>query len=171
MSARLQLFPAFPIGTQVKLTKYPIFRLCLDNWWSYWKGNCNRPFFSKLLLNLLLQLVFAIAMAVSIGYLSSLFTILFFAFIIHLAGGSTYKNYFTYNVTLFPKKRWYFWWLDWRRCLCACLFTNLSNCVHTTGYAHGQRSVGVPYVMQPRQMRETFKPVLPRGMYSMLFLL
>jgi hypothetical protein len=29
----------------------------------------------------------------------------------------------------------------------------------------------VPYVMHPRQMRETFKPVLPRRMYSMLFLL
>jgi hypothetical protein len=67
------------------------------------KATVNRPFFSKLLLNLLLQLVFAIAMAVSIGYLSSLFTIFFFAFIIHVAGGSTYKNYFTYNVTLFQK--------------------------------------------------------------------
>jgi MFS family permease len=67
------------------------------------KATVNKPFFSKLLLNLLLQLFFAIGMVVSIGYLGSLFTILFFAFMIHTAGGFTYNNYFTYNMTLFPK--------------------------------------------------------------------
>jgi MFS family permease len=67
------------------------------------KATVNKPFFSKLLLNLLLQLLFAIAMVVSIGYFGSLFTILFFAFIIHACGGFTYNNYFTFNMTLFPK--------------------------------------------------------------------
>jgi MFS family permease len=67
------------------------------------KATVNKPFFSRLLVNLLLQLLFAIAMVASIGYFGSLFTILFFAFIIHAAGGFTYNNYFTYNMTLFPK--------------------------------------------------------------------
>lgn len=67
------------------------------------KATVKKPFYSKLLLNLLLQLLFAIAMIASIGHLGSLFTILFFAFIIHAAGSFTFNNYFTYNMTLFPK--------------------------------------------------------------------
>jgi MFS family permease len=67
------------------------------------KATVNKPFFSKLLLNLLLQLAFAIAMVLSAGFFGSLFTILFFAFIIHASAGFTYNNYFTFNMTLFPK--------------------------------------------------------------------
>lgn len=67
------------------------------------KATVEKPFFSKLLLNLLLQLAFAIAMVLSIGFFGSLFTILFFAFIIHAAAGFTFNNYFTFNMTLFPK--------------------------------------------------------------------
>jgi MFS family permease len=67
------------------------------------KATVNQPFFTKLLLNLLLQLLYAIAMVLSIGFFGSLFTILFFAFIIHACGGFTYNNYFTFNMTLFPK--------------------------------------------------------------------
>jgi MFS family permease len=67
------------------------------------KATVEKPFFSKLLLNLLLQLLFAIAMVLSVGFFGSLFTILFFAFIIHAAAGFTFNNYFTFNMTLFPK--------------------------------------------------------------------
>ena len=67
------------------------------------KATVEKPFFSKLLLNLLLQLAFAIAMVLSVGFFGSLFTILFFAFIIHAAAGFTFNNYFTFNMTLFPK--------------------------------------------------------------------
>ena len=66
------------------------------------KATVEKPFFSKLLLNLLLQLLFAIAMVLSVGFFGSLFTILFFAFIIHAAAGFTFNNYFTFNMTLFP---------------------------------------------------------------------
>ena len=66
------------------------------------KATVEKPFFSKLLLNLLLQLAFAIAMVLSVGFFGSLFTILFFAFIIHAAAGFTFNNYFTFNMTLFP---------------------------------------------------------------------
>lgn len=67
------------------------------------KATVNRPFFSKLLLNLVLQLLFAIAMYLCLGKFSSLFTILFFAFIIHTCAGYTYNNYFTFNMSQFPK--------------------------------------------------------------------
>lgn len=67
------------------------------------KATVEKPFFSKLLLNLLLQLAFAIVMVLSVGFFGSLFTILFFAFIIHAAAGFTFNNYFTFNMTLFPK--------------------------------------------------------------------
>ena len=67
------------------------------------KATVEKPFFSKLLLNLLLQLLFAIAMVLTVGFFGSLFTILFFAFIIHAAAGFTFNNYFTFNMTLFPK--------------------------------------------------------------------
>jgi len=67
------------------------------------KATVKKPFFSKLLLNLLLQLAFGIAMVLSVGFFGSLFTILFFAFIIHASAGFTYNNYFTFNMSQFPK--------------------------------------------------------------------
>lgn len=67
------------------------------------KATVNRPFFKKLLINLILQLAFAIAMYLSLGLFNTLFTILFFAFIIHICAGYTYNNYFTFNMSQFPK--------------------------------------------------------------------
>ncbi|MDB5248922.1 MAG: transporter, partial [Segetibacter sp.] len=67
------------------------------------KSTTSKPFFSKLLVNLLLQLAFAVAMVLSLGFFNSLFTILFFAFIIHCCAGFTYNNYFIFNMSQFPK--------------------------------------------------------------------
>lgn len=67
------------------------------------KATIQRPFFSKLLINLALQLAFTIGMFLSLGHFNSLFTILFFAFLIHTSAGFTYNNYFTFNMSQFPK--------------------------------------------------------------------
>jgi len=67
------------------------------------KATVNRPFFGKLLINLILQLIFAVTMFLCVGLFGSLTTILFFAFIIHTCAGYTYNNYFTFNMSLFPK--------------------------------------------------------------------
>lgn len=67
------------------------------------KATIEKPFFKKLLLNLLFQLAFAIGMFVSNGFFHNLFTILFFAFLIHICAGYTYNNYFTFGMSQFPK--------------------------------------------------------------------
>ena len=67
------------------------------------KATIDKPFFSKLMINLIIQLVFGIGMVLIAGHFNSLFTILFFAFIIHTCGGYTFNNYFTFNMSLFPK--------------------------------------------------------------------
>jgi len=67
------------------------------------KGTINKPFYTKLGLNTGLQLLFVIAMILSVPYISNLYAIVFFAFIIHVGAGFTYNNYFTYCLARFPK--------------------------------------------------------------------
>lgn len=67
------------------------------------KGTIDKPFYTKLGLNTGLQLLFVIAMILSVPYISNLYAIVFFAFIIHVGAGFTYNNYFTYCLARFPK--------------------------------------------------------------------
>jgi DHA1 family bicyclomycin/chloramphenicol resistance-like MFS transporter len=67
------------------------------------KATINRPFTAKTTVNLILQLVAGLLMLLSIGRFNSLFVILFFAFLIHSCAGYTFNNYFTYNLSQFPK--------------------------------------------------------------------
>ena len=59
------------------------------------KATINRPFHQKLVVNLFLQVLFVLAMLLSLQWISNLYTIVFFAFIIHVAAGYTFNNYFT----------------------------------------------------------------------------
>lgn len=67
------------------------------------KTTINKPFVKRLVVNLALQVVFVAAMLVSIGFIANLYTLIFFAFIIHIAAGFTFNNFFTYCLGRFPK--------------------------------------------------------------------
>lgn len=67
------------------------------------KATIKKPFYLKLALNIGLQLLFVIVMILSLPYFSNLYSMVFFAFLIHIAAGFTYNNYFTYCLSKFPK--------------------------------------------------------------------
>ena len=66
------------------------------------KATIKSPFYKKMAINILLQSIFAIAMILSLGFLVNLYTLVFFAFIIHVCAGYTYNNYFSYSLSRFP---------------------------------------------------------------------
>jgi DHA1 family bicyclomycin/chloramphenicol resistance-like MFS transporter len=67
------------------------------------KATINRPFVKKIIINLIFQLLFIGAMIASIAFAENIYTLLFFAFIIHACAGYTFNNYFTFNLSQFPQ--------------------------------------------------------------------
>ncbi|MFD2583986.1 MFS transporter [Pedobacter vanadiisoli] len=67
------------------------------------KATINRPFFKRLTINSLLQLAFVVLMILSLNFVSNLWSLIFFAFIIHVGAGYTFNNYFTFCLAKFPK--------------------------------------------------------------------
>lgn len=67
------------------------------------KALINRPFFGKLFVNILLQLMAVALMIVTAKFVSNIYLMVFFAFVIHVGAGFTYNNYFTYCLGRFPK--------------------------------------------------------------------
>ncbi|TCD07082.1 MFS transporter [Pedobacter frigidisoli] len=67
------------------------------------KATINRPFFKRLMINSLMQVVFVIAMIISLNFVSNLWSLIFFAFLIHIGAGFTFNNYFTFCLSKFPK--------------------------------------------------------------------
>jgi len=67
------------------------------------KATVDKPFFKKLAVNIGLQVIFVLAMILSLNILVNLYTLVLFAFIIHVGAGFTYNNYFTYSLSKFPK--------------------------------------------------------------------
>ncbi|WP_316827190.1 MFS transporter [Pedobacter miscanthi] len=67
------------------------------------KATINRPFFKRLMINSLLQVAFVVLMIVSLNFVSNLWSLIFFAFIIHVGAGYTFNNYFTFCLSKFPK--------------------------------------------------------------------
>ncbi|MDQ6479981.1 MFS transporter [Dyadobacter sp. LHD-138] len=67
------------------------------------KATINRPFFKRMVFNLLAQVAFVVVMIISIQYVSGLYSMVFFAFIIHVGAGFTFNNFFTYCLSKFPK--------------------------------------------------------------------
>jgi MFS family permease len=67
------------------------------------KALISRPFFGKLFVNILLQLLVVVLMIVSVNFVSNIYVMVLFAFVIHIGAGFTYNNYFTYCLGRFPK--------------------------------------------------------------------
>lgn len=67
------------------------------------KALIDRPFFGKLFVNIIVQLVTVVLMIISVNFISSIYSMILFAFIIHVGAGFTYNNYFTYCLSRFPK--------------------------------------------------------------------
>jgi MFS family permease len=67
------------------------------------KATITRPFFKRMVVNISLQVFFVIAMLISSRYIGNLYTLLSFAFVIQLAAGYTFNNFFTYCLGRFPK--------------------------------------------------------------------
>lgn len=67
------------------------------------KATINRPFFKKMTTNLIFQMVFVWTMLISIQFISSLYTLILFAFLIHITAGYIFNNYFTFCLGQFPK--------------------------------------------------------------------
>lgn len=67
------------------------------------KATIELPFNKRMLINVGLQAAFAVIMILSLGFLVNLYTLVFFAFMIHVGAGFTYNNYFTYCLRKFPK--------------------------------------------------------------------
>jgi DHA1 family bicyclomycin/chloramphenicol resistance-like MFS transporter len=67
------------------------------------KATINKPFFKRMVINIGIQLVLAVLMLLSTGMISNLYSMIFFAFLIHIGAGFTFNNYFTYCLSTFPK--------------------------------------------------------------------
>ena len=67
------------------------------------KSTIKYPFFKKLMICLGLQILFVCAMLLSTSFVSNLYSLLFFAFIIHVCAGFIFNNYFSFCLGRFPK--------------------------------------------------------------------
>jgi MFS family permease len=67
------------------------------------KATNNRPFFKRLRVNLLIQAGFILVMLSSLTLISNIYSLVGFAFLIHMGAGYTFNNYFTYCLSKFPK--------------------------------------------------------------------
>ncbi len=67
------------------------------------KATINKPFLKKMIVNLGLQILFVLLMFISIQFISSIYTLIFFAFLIHVTAGYIFNNYFTFCLGRFPK--------------------------------------------------------------------
>lgn len=67
------------------------------------KATINRPFLKRMLINIAIQAVLGLVMMISAGFVANLYSMLFFAFLIHIGAGFTFNNYFTYCLSTFPK--------------------------------------------------------------------
>jgi hypothetical protein len=67
------------------------------------KATLDRPFFRKLAVNKSLQLLIAVVMLLSCRLADNIYTLVFFAFLIHVGAGYTFNNYMTVSMTRFPK--------------------------------------------------------------------
>jgi MFS family permease len=67
------------------------------------KAAINRPFFQSIMINLGCQTAFVMIMLISARYISNVYTLICFAFIIQAAAGYTFTNFYTYCLTRFPR--------------------------------------------------------------------
>ncbi|TCD00208.1 MFS transporter [Pedobacter psychroterrae] len=66
------------------------------------KATINKPFNKKLMINVGVQLLAVLTMLISTQFVSNLYSLIFFAFIIHAGSGYTFNSYFTFCLSRFP---------------------------------------------------------------------
>jgi len=66
------------------------------------KATNNRPFYKRLAVNIAIQVVVIFAMIMSLQFVSNLYSMVFFAFLIHMGAGFIFNNYFTFCLGRFP---------------------------------------------------------------------
>lgn len=66
------------------------------------KATINKPFNKKLMINVIIQLLAVLAMLISTRFVSNLYSLIFFAFIIHTGSGYTFNSFFTFCLSRFP---------------------------------------------------------------------
>lgn len=66
------------------------------------KSTINKPFRKKIWITLTVQVFFGLAMLTSSIATSGLYSMLFFAFVIHAASGYVFNSFFTYCLSRFP---------------------------------------------------------------------
>lgn len=67
------------------------------------KAAINKPFYPRMVTNLILQVIFVAVMLISTRFVQNVYVLIFFAFIIHVCAGFTFNNFFTYALSRFPK--------------------------------------------------------------------
>nr|WP_207425775.1 MFS transporter [Pedobacter sp. SYSU D00535] len=67
------------------------------------KATIGKPFIPKMAFNIVLQMLFVLAMMILLPLFHNLYTLVFFAFIIHVTAGYIFNNYFTFCLGRFPK--------------------------------------------------------------------
>jgi multidrug resistance protein len=67
------------------------------------KATINKPFFRKMFTNIFFQAAFVAAMLFSISLVENIYSLLFFAFLVHVTAGYIFNNYFTFCLGKFPK--------------------------------------------------------------------
>ncbi|MBO9731407.1 MAG: MFS transporter [Chitinophaga sp.] len=67
------------------------------------KSLINKPLLGKMSVNVALQLLCALGLAVAFYIFREIWTVLLFAFLVHVCAGFTYNNYFTFCLQRFPK--------------------------------------------------------------------
>lgn len=67
------------------------------------KITINNPFVKKIMLNLIFQFIFIVAMIATSLFIENIYSLVFFAFSVHANAGYTFNNYFTFNLGQFPQ--------------------------------------------------------------------
>ncbi|MBU2268712.1 MAG: MFS transporter, partial [Bacteroidetes bacterium] len=67
------------------------------------KATVNKPFIKRLSFNITFQISIVLFMILSLNFVTNIYSLIGFAFLIHAAAGFTFNNYFTYCLSRFPK--------------------------------------------------------------------
>lgn len=67
------------------------------------KATIRYPFFRKLAINISLQVLFILAMLLCLQLADNLYSLVGFAFAVHVGAGYTFNNYMTFSMTRFPQ--------------------------------------------------------------------
>jgi MFS family permease len=67
------------------------------------KTALHQPFKTKLKINTAIQAIFCLAMFLSLNFIANIYSLVFFAFVIHAASGFSFNTFFTFCLSRFPK--------------------------------------------------------------------